>query len=431
MVTATMASVRQFCFSDPANEITHMNDNTNTNIVPLGDSEAPNVDASGNTPKPPPMAKTLAEFLLPEEGDPTELFYHRFLCRGHGALFIGPTGIGKSTFILQSMMNWALGKEAFGIKPVRPLNFLMIQAENDDGDIAEMRDGVLTYGLDISFEEAAQAYQKIIIAREDTRAGMSFWSDVVRPLLKENKPDVLVIDPALAYLGGDTNSQEQVGFFLRNCLNPILQEFNCAAIIIHHSNKPPSGKQKTKWQAGDFAYLGAGSAEWGNWARAVIVLRSTGDKYVFELRLGKRGGRLRWKEADGETPSFYKYIAHDGQPGIICWHEVDQETAGVGDSKEEDAEERILAFIPSNKCKSKNSVIEQAQQAGIGMNKAREAINRLVERGILHESKEPRKGNKPAVYLAKFQQPEADSEPNSEAAPVFEQVQDPVADYAN
>src|SRR5205807_1283581 len=79
----------------------------------------------------------------PEHGhDPNELLRHRFLCRVGGLLLCGPTGIGKSSLALQMMMRWAAGRECFGIEPVRPLKSLLIQAENDDGDLSEMRDGV-------------------------------------------------------------------------------------------------------------------------------------------------------------------------------------------------------------------------------------------------------------------------------------------------
>ena len=39
------------------------------------------------------------------------------------------------------------GRPLFGIVPARPLKSLLIQAENDEGDLAEMRDGVIAgYG---------------------------------------------------------------------------------------------------------------------------------------------------------------------------------------------------------------------------------------------------------------------------------------------
>ena len=112
--------------------------------------------------------------------------------------------------------------------------------------------------------------------------------------LTKHQPDLLWIDPALAYLGGEVGSQREVGGFLRNMLNPLVHEFNCAVVVVHHTNKPPVGREKPDWNAGDFAYLGGGSAEWANWARAVLALRSLGSHSVFELRAGKRGARLGW-----------------------------------------------------------------------------------------------------------------------------------------
>jgi hypothetical protein len=94
--------------------------------------------------------------------------------------------------------------------------------------------------------------------------------------LNEHGPDLLWIDPALSYLGGEANSQKDVGGFLRNHLNPLLREFNCAVVVVHHTNKPPAGREKPDWSGGGFAYLGGGSAEWANWARAVLVVRSLG-----------------------------------------------------------------------------------------------------------------------------------------------------------
>lgn len=88
-------------------------------------------------------ARALGTLVAPTPGDGTELLRHRFLCRRGGALLVGPTGIGKSSFSMQAAACWALERSCFGIAPARPLRSVIIQAENDDGDMAEMRDGVL------------------------------------------------------------------------------------------------------------------------------------------------------------------------------------------------------------------------------------------------------------------------------------------------
>ena len=186
-----------------------------------------------------------------------------------------------------------------------------------------MRDGVIR-GLGLTPEEAKRATEMVVVVREDTRTGLPFMAGTVRPLLETHRPDLLWIDPALAYLGGEVGSQKDVGGFLRNMLNPLIREFNCAVIVVHHTNKPPTGKEKPDWSGADYAYLGGGSAEWANWARAVLVVRSLGSQTVYELRAGKRGGRLGWRADDGETKAYAKLIAHAKEPGVICWREAEE-----------------------------------------------------------------------------------------------------------
>ena len=86
-------------------------------------------------PLAPPPARRLVELVSHLENDPAELLRYRFLCRGSGLLLVGPTGIGKSSLEMQFMILWALGREAFGIRPKGPLRSLLVQAENDDGDL--------------------------------------------------------------------------------------------------------------------------------------------------------------------------------------------------------------------------------------------------------------------------------------------------------
>jgi hypothetical protein len=103
-------------------------------------------------------------------------------------------------------------------------------------------------------------------------------------------------------------------------------------VLAHHTNKPLRGKEKDNWEAGDFAYLGAGSAEWINPARAALAIRSIGSDSVFELRGAKRGKRLRWVDDDG-NPTTVQHIVHDGRPGVICWHKATAEDVADVEAK--------------------------------------------------------------------------------------------------
>jgi hypothetical protein len=289
-----------------------------------------------------PHARMLSELVRPQhENDPNELLQNRFLCRGGGLLLCGPTGIGKSSFTMQCAILWALGRECFDIKPARPIKSLIIQAENDEGDEVEMRDGVIE-GLSLNAEEAKTACEKIRVLKEDSQTGFDFFQRVVRPLLEEHRPDLLWIDPAFAYLGGEATSQKDVTQFLRNFLNPLLGEFNCGGVIVHHTNKPPSSRRdQSTWSGNDFAYAGSGSSEWANWARAVLVIRGTASSKFFELVAGKRGARLCWQTEDG-SPSRTKSIAHSTIPGAICWQEANpDEVIKTGRPKRFDADEMV------------------------------------------------------------------------------------------
>jgi hypothetical protein len=354
----------------------------------------------------PPVAKRLDELVAHAPDDPAVLLCGRYLCRGGGLLLVGPTGIGKSSLAMQMMILWALGRLAFGIKPTRPLKSLLIQAENDDGDLAEIRDGVIK-GLKLTDTEKASAMKLVVVVREDVRTGWRFFAETVRPLLTEHRPDMLWIDPVLAYLGGEANLQKDVSGFLRNQLNPLLREFDCGGVMVHHTNKPPSGREKPDWSGGDFAYLGGGSAEWANWPRAILAVRSLGSHSVFELRAAKRGGRLGWTEADGETKSFTKLIAHANEPGVICWREADaSEIPETKKAKRIHTKDDVLAHVPPDKPIAKDMLRAKANGSGIAWNKINPLIAELLDGDDLHEWREKRPGTNPKISFARFPQPE-------------------------
>ena len=296
----------------------------------LPTAEAAAVETQVAKIQEPPAVKALGDLRTPVYGnDPNELLKHRFLYRGAMALLCGPTGIGKSSLLLQGAMHWAVGRDFFGVLPgevfqQQGMRILIVQAENDEGDLAEMRDGVLAGCDDLSPEEKACAGQNIWIATVTDKSAGAF-AVLVEALLIERGPfDLVMVDPAFAYLGGDSNSQKDVSHFMRELLNPLAQKHGVGVILAHHTNKPLRGKEKDTWAAGDFAYLGAGSAEWINPVRAALALRSIGSDTVFEFRGAKRGKRLRWVDDEG-NPTNAQYIAHHRETGVICWRKATAE----------------------------------------------------------------------------------------------------------
>jgi hypothetical protein len=92
-------------------------------------------------------------------------------------------------------------------------------------------------------------------------------------------------------------------------------------MLLHHTSEPLTGKDRKPLTGNELAYLGTGSAEWVNWARAMSSIRGRGSHDVFELNAGKRGTRLGWTDEQGER-TFLKLIAHAKEPGVICWRDA-------------------------------------------------------------------------------------------------------------
>lgn len=379
----------------------------------------PPTEGSGPQASPRPVAKTLAEIATQDAVDPGELLRHRFLCKGGGMLLVGSTGIGKSALAMQLAIAWALGRSELGIDPVRPLKSLIVQAENDDWDLVEMRDGVAR-GMELSDEQRKAAFANVLICTEDSRTGIDFLESTVRPLLEGTKPHLLWIDPALAYLGGDANAQAEVGTFLRTGLTPLLRKFECGGIVLHHTNKPPAPGGKQAPGPGDPAYLGTGSAEWANWARAILTLRSTRTPDVFELSAAKRGKRLGWRSATGDRPPA-KIIAHSQIPGTIHWlemtdEECDEVRGKVAPKPKRDrppaTPEDLLALVPAEGTIEKSQLTDYvAPENGFSVRRAKAVLRSLVSSGKLFEWKIPRAEKKCALGISRHPQPDSPSTP--------------------
>ncbi len=273
-----------------------------------------------------PKAELWFELKQKADAADTELIRHRFLCRGGGLLFVGQTGSGKSSFSRQMALYWAAGQSFAGLEPVRPLRILIVQAENDDADEAEMCEGVVM-GCGLGDAVVAAAGDSIFHYREVVQTAAGFFAKTLKPLLEKVKPDILIIDPLLAYLGGDQSSQEVVGGWLRNQLNPLLMEYNCAAVLVHHTPKITLQKVKEGWFGGDFSYFGVGSAEFANWSRAILCLVPTKFFGTYILQAAKRGGRLRWKQKETDKVTVRRIVEYSRKDGEICWNEVEGDPA--------------------------------------------------------------------------------------------------------
>jgi hypothetical protein len=354
-----------------------------------------------NCPKPEPLVVPLLQLARASSDDASTLLGNRFLCRAGGLLWVGSCGIGKSTSVVQAGICWSGGRPCFGIAPRQALKILYVQAENDAGDLCEMRDGVLQH-LNLEPEELDRLEANFICVFESSRTGAEFITETLQPLLEEHSPDLIILDPVLSYLGGNANDQEVVGRFLRNLLNPMLQKYNCGAILVHHTAKPLT-RDGVNRMATDFAYLGAGSAEWANWARAVLILSAKDDGDLRELRIGKRF-RLGWKDAVG-APSVTRLIRQNAAATGFYYTELSAEEAIMNDGKMSPLQKVLCSGVlpESGEDVSKKTLIARITSAKLcGRDKARdEVLPSLVDEGYLEEEEVARHGKRPEIRFVR------------------------------
>ena len=176
--------------------------------------------------------------------DEKSLAGQRWLAKGGQSVIQGPTGVGKSSLILQWAIRWAIGKGFFGIQPAKAMRVLIIQAENDLGDMAEAfqdtTDAILGFDEETKKISAELAEKKLemvchnlVMMRQDSKTGKAFV-DFARRMVDKHRPDIVFADPLLAYVGDDILQQRVASEFLRNWMNPMIRETDLHWIWVHH-----------------------------------------------------------------------------------------------------------------------------------------------------------------------------------------------------
>lgn len=251
--------------------------------------------------------------------DPNTVLGNRWLCKGGSALIVSQAGVGKSSLMMQAAVHWAVGgrKDFFGIKGKRPLRIVIVQAENDFGDVAEAYQDVVK-GANLYPDEMRNLNDNLAIFRDISSVGESFPS-MLRDLIVSHRADLIFVDPLLSFAGIDIADQQQASRFLRHDLNRILVETQAVLIAMHHTTKPRSAKDKEGQTVADLAYSGAGSSEFVNYFREVAVLvRQQGEEPIFKFGLTKRRGRAGLKDINGDFAGEIS-IRHSKNRGEIRW----------------------------------------------------------------------------------------------------------------
>ena len=244
-------------------------------------------------------SNTIDDFLNANAEDMSDcLLGYRFLCTECPWLIIAASGIGKSVLAMQMAILFATGRDLWKLKPHKARKVVLIQAENNFLDLVEPAQSI-TRILGLSETEKADLRKNFRVISDDTHSGEGFVR-LLSSICDRYKPEIVIVDPLMAYIGGEISKQEVCTKFFRNGINPVIHRYNIGLIVLHHTGKPRSKDLKNFEQNTDLEYLGIGSSDITNWARAVsIIMPSQHDKNIYEFKHVKRGKRT------GSEPVIY------------------------------------------------------------------------------------------------------------------------------
>jgi hypothetical protein len=343
---------------------------------------------------------------LPIDNEAT-LLGDRYLCRGGSMFIVAPSGQGKSTLSIQLAAEWALGWSPLGLSSHnRSLRTLVIQSEDDAGDVTEMARWIRKEGL-FSDEQLDLIAMNTHIEPINDAVGENFLAKL-DSCLEQFGPDIVIINPYTAYLGGDVKDEELANRFLREGLTPLLTEYKCAAIVLHHTPKTQFSKSDD-FTTADFMYRGSGCASMTNWARAYLVFEPVPDnESTFRFVAAKRGKRIGWD-------SFVRYFKHSDN-GELRWIPCSTEEATALEAEKKAKSNRtitldpevILKHVPMLDAERFDVVARRISTAlNIGQNRAEKELNILegqgkVFYGFLTGQNPGFKGGRPARIVKKM-----------------------------
>lgn len=139
---------------------------------------------------------------------------------------------------MQMAILFATGRDLWKLKPHKARKVVLIQAENNFLDLVEPAQSI-TRILGLSETEKADLRKNFRVISDDTHSGEGFVR-LLSSICERYKPEIVIVDPLMAYIGGEISKQEVCTKFFRNGINPVIHRYNIGLIVLHHTGKPRS-----------------------------------------------------------------------------------------------------------------------------------------------------------------------------------------------
>lgn len=196
----------------------------------------------------PPPIRTVGEYLDTDIGLPPMIIGPGQIARGGVTAMISRGGKGKTTFTLNRLARWAVGKPVFDalpevMAPVEgPVKSLIIENEGSPGFFQD-RLRLLLASQGFNDEDLELARQNLLIWGEGGWPRIKLDNpdtvELVRRGVEEHGPDLVLLDTFRSLHRGEENSSTEMANLL-DTITELAAGNNLGVLLIHHENKTPN-----------------------------------------------------------------------------------------------------------------------------------------------------------------------------------------------
>jgi uncharacterized protein YoaH (UPF0181 family) len=261
--------------------------------------------------------RTVPDFIDIAILEETNLLGNRWLTRDGSLFVVAPSGHGKSSFCVQCMINWAIGRPAFALKPPRPLRILMVQSEDDDADMKSFVQCTRT--MNLSQDEMDLLHENTRVEFRRDLAGERFFC-AIDQFLTQYSADILIVNPLTGFCTVDLKDEIGMNTWLRDRLNKIMEKHGCAPMIVAHMPKGQLNQIKDKeWY--EWMYVQSGCVTLTNWARAILVFVPSSElRGTYKFMAAKRPTQSGWTAPEYFFSHSKKHVELNGEDfEVIEW----------------------------------------------------------------------------------------------------------------
>lgn len=195
------------------------------------------IESDIEKPQPFKSWEVIDPFLLPRR----DFIYGNF-CRGYCSLTVSPGGVGKSTLALSQAISCSTGNGFLGVTPQEKLKVIYYNSEDPIDELQRRTLAVLQH---FKIEQQEIENQLFLSSGRDVDLVLVEGIEgiikednfeTIESFCKENKIDLLILDPLANMTSGSPESNE-VFKDLGKRLSQLADKCNLAIEIIHHTRK--------------------------------------------------------------------------------------------------------------------------------------------------------------------------------------------------